>query len=121
MNYRRQAWIVTGVLSFGVILWAVWAYHDAYVAEYRANKQANAAGSCPFKAGAASPGGCCQGAVQKGKSRVASAQEGAEEEDWSPEAIEALIGKYGKLSDFTEEQLKKCPHYESLKKHLKRK
>ncbi len=61
MVNRRQAWTVTGILVFCLLLWALWAYHDAYVKEYRSKKSADST-ACPFKASESvkKEGECCK-------------------------------------------------------------
>ena len=121
MNYRRQAWLISGFLFFCLLLWAISAYHDAFVADYRANKQMNAKGStCPFKA--KKEGGCCHSSTEETKLAKAEASgtetEADDDQEWTHERIQSLLSKYGNLEEYSEDQLKACPHYESLIKPL---
>lgn len=132
MNFRTKAWITTGILFSVLLLWAVWAFHDAFVADYRAAKQANAgtksksnSGGCPFSrnkqemttsaaAAAANRAGgksCCHGGRNSNDSDA----------DDNGNVLEANHSVTIELDDngleilekFNDEQLRKCPHYET--------
>ena len=123
MNYRRQAWILTGIVASALLLWALWAFHDAYVADYREKKAklASTTAKCPFTtANAVSPKK--EGSSKKESScchASASATETEGDEEFTPQRIRELISKYGlDLDGFSEEQLRSCPHYETYIKPL---
>lgn len=129
MQLKTRAWIATGIAFSALLSWALIAFHNAFVENIREARKANnsKAASCPFS----SPKGdqsvqsansaqtpkkpCCHSKPQQEESKtmntVIKKTEKIEEEELTPERISYLLENFGNLEDYTEEELKRCPHF----------
>lgn len=132
MQLKTRAWIATGVAFSALLLWALIAFHNAFVENIREARKANnqkAATSCPFSSGQTGQSSqsanasqapekpCCHSKQQPEEPKTMNSTikktEEAEEtdEELTPERISYLLENFGNLEDYTEEELKRCPHY----------
>ena len=138
MDYKKKAWIVSGILVIFLLTLILYAVHNAAVAEARASRSdsKSAAGSsgCPFSAGPQPQiknKSCCDGGentdeTMKNKNNETNIKDlpvdpnpAAKSKDMkstnlSEEEQQAL------MKQFTPEELAKCPHL-AAKSHKKTK
>lgn len=137
MEHKTKAWIITGLLIFALLTWALVAVHDSAVANARAaraNKSNDEqGGGCPFSKAPATTGeakkkSCCHSKTAE------TAETSSKDSESKVKAMKSLAAKqFEKFADlddadmeeimkqFTPEQLAKCPHLKARNANKKKK